>query len=89
VEPVAAREAPRYEPESAPTPRPAPRVEEPRVNPKALLEDAGLVMVETDRSKGASAQPVAQESAPIGRPRRERPRSQPQDDELQQVETKR
>jgi hypothetical protein len=64
------------------------RSEQPKVDSKVLLETAGLVMIETDRSK-APAQPQAQEEAPnLGRPRRERAKAQPQDDTLQQVETR-
>jgi hypothetical protein len=66
---------------------PAPRIEQPKVDPKALLESAGLVMIETDRSK-APAQPAAEEPQHLGRPRRERPKPAPQDEELQQVETR-
>lgn len=74
-------EAPRVE---------APTVETPRVDPKKLLDDAGLVMVETDRAKAPAPQYVSEEPAQLGRPRRERQRpAQPQEDELQQVETKR
>src|SRR6185436_1461079 len=72
-------------------PRIEPRVEprsEPRIEPKKILEEAGLVMIETDRSK-APAQPVTEEPLHLGRPRRERPHVQPQDEELKQVETKR
>jgi hypothetical protein len=70
--------------------RPEPVAEAPRVDPKKLLDDAGLVMVETDRAKAPAAPYVPEEPAHLGRPRRERSRSgQPQEDELQQVETKR
>lgn len=70
------------------TPPPPPRVEEPRIDPKELLESAGLVMIETDRSK-AIVQPAAAEAPqPVGRPRRERPKPQPQDDPLVQIETR-
>ncbi len=72
--------------EPRPAPAPSPRLEEPRIDPKELLESAGLVMIETDRSK-APPQPLAEEPVHLGRPRRERPKPQ-QDDELQQVETK-
>ena len=67
-----------------------PRVEEPRIDAKQLLSDSGLVMVETDRAK-ATVQPVEAEetSPPVGRPRRERPKALPQDEELVQVETTR
>jgi hypothetical protein len=82
------RQESRYEP-PAPSPVPAPRAEEPRIDPKALLESAGLVMIETDRSKAPPVQVREEEPAHLGRPRRERTRPQPKDDELQQVETKR
>jgi len=71
---------------SEPAPASSPRREEPRVDPKELLESAGLVMIETDRSK-APAQAQPEEPAQLGRPRRERPKPQ-QDEELKQVETK-
>ena len=71
---------------SQPAPAPLPRREEPRINPKELLESAGLLMIETDRSK-APAQPQSEEPVQLGRPRRERPKPQ-QDEELKQVETK-
>ena len=74
------RDEPRFEPAPA-------RAQEPSINPKELLESAGLVMIETDRSK-APVQAVEAEPVHLGRPRRERPKPQ-QDDELQQVETKR
>lgn len=78
------QEAPAYEP-----PPPAPRVEEPRIDAKQLLNDSGLVMIETDRSK-APSQPVVQEDQqPLGRPRRERPKPASPDDDLVQIETKR
>ena len=85
-----AREEPRHEEPGRQEPRfePAPpRAQEPRIDPKELLESAGLVMIETDRSK-AAVQVVEGEAVHLGRPRRERPKPQ-QDDELQQVETKR
>ena len=65
---------------------PAPRTEEPRIDAKQLLHDSGLVMVE---SKAPSQPVVEQEQQPLGRPRRERPKPQSQDDELVQIETKR
>jgi ribonuclease E len=61
---------------------------QPRIDPKALLESAGLVMIETDRSKAPAPAPV-EEPQHLGRPRRERPKPPSQDDDLQQVETKR
>jgi hypothetical protein len=77
------------EPRSEP-PAPTPRAAEPRIDAKEILDSAGLVMIETDRSK-APVQPQAEPEAPaqLGRPRRERPKAGQQDDELQQVETKR
>ena len=61
---------------------------EPKIDSKKLLESDGLVMIETDRSKAvvASAEETPQN---LGRPRRERPKPQAQDEELKQVETKR
>jgi hypothetical protein len=64
-----------------------PRREEPKIDSKALLESSGLVMIETDHSK-AQFTPQAEEPPHLGRPRRERPKAQPQDEELQQVETR-
>jgi hypothetical protein len=65
-----------------------PRIEQPKVDSRTLLESDGLVMIETDRAK-APAQPQADEPQHLGRPRRERPKPTPQEEELQQVETKR
>ena len=64
------------------------RDEAPRIDPKELLDNAGLVMIETDRSKAAPVVPQ-EEPVHLGRPRRERPKPTPQEEELQQVETKR
>ncbi|MBV8031959.1 MAG: Rne/Rng family ribonuclease [Betaproteobacteria bacterium] len=75
-------EAPHREPE-APAPQPAP------IEAKKLLEDAGLVMIETDRAKAPAPMQAAEEAPRLGRPRRERTSAQAQDEELQQVETKR
>ena len=98
--PIASPVAPRAQP--APSVQPAPAaatlsrfdnalktrlVEPPRIDPKELLDRAGLVMIETDRSK-APVQPQPEEPVHLGRPRRERPKPQ-EDDELKQVETKR
>jgi hypothetical protein len=68
--------------------RPAPTVPAPapRADPKEILQDADLVMIETDRSK-APVQFESDEVTHLGRPRRERPK--PENEELQQVETKR
>jgi len=79
-EPV--RTEPRREPREPREPQ------QPRIDPKALLESAGLVMIETDRSKAPAPAPT-EEPQHLGRPRRERPKPQAQDDELKQVETKR
>jgi ribonuclease E len=72
-----------------PREEPQPAREAPQVDPKKLLDDAGLVMIETDRSKAPSAPYVAEEPAQLGRPRRERQRPSQREEELQQVETKR
>ena len=68
---------------------PAPRVEEPppQIDPKALLESDGLVMIETNRAKAPAA--TVEENPPqLGRPRRERPTPLSPEEELQQVETR-
>ena len=76
--------APRIE--APPSRAEAPQPHEPKIDPKELLDSAGLVMIETDRSKATTA-PEPEEPQHLGRPRRERPK--PGDDgELQQVETK-
>ena len=81
AEPVTAEPAPpspvRHEPQ------------QPKIDPKVLLESAGLVMIETDRSKAPVVSAPVEEPLHLGRPRRERSKPQAQDDELQQVETKR
>jgi hypothetical protein len=70
-------------------PPPPRRAEEPRIDPKELLESAGLVMIETDRAKAQIPMPVAEQpQQPVGRPRRERPKAPPQDGELVQIETR-
>jgi ribonuclease E len=89
VQPEPRAEEPRAErrerPARAPVTAPVPRID-----PKEALESAGLVMIETDRNKAAVVAPVAEEEPMhLGRPRRERPRLTPQEEELQQVETKR
>jgi len=63
------------------------RREEPRIDSKALLESSGLVMIETDRSR-AQVAAQAEEPQHLGRPRRERPKPASQEEELQQVETR-
>jgi hypothetical protein len=85
------REEPRAaEPAPAPAPMaaPVPQRREPKIDSRALLESSGLVMVETDRSKAAEVAPPAEQPQRLGRPRRERPKPLPQDEELQQVETR-
>jgi ribonuclease E len=92
--PAAQRAAERVEelprsPDATIPPKPAPKpAPVPRVDADEALRDAGLVMIETDRKK-APEQPVAEEPPQLGRPRRERPRTQAQEEELKQVETKR
>jgi hypothetical protein len=79
-------EAPREEAPRHEAPRQAaPRYETPKIDSKELLESAGLVMIETDRSK-APSEPAAEEPQHLGRPRRERPKKQ-EPDELVQIET--
>jgi hypothetical protein len=65
----------------APAPPPAPQAD-----PKALLSNSGLVMIETDPSRSKSYQ-LEDEPVQLGRPRRER-QKQTAPDELMQVETK-
>jgi hypothetical protein len=65
------------------------RVEVPKIDAQQLLSDSGLVMVETDRAKTQIAPPAVDEAPqPVGRPRRERAKAQPQDEELVQIETR-
>jgi ribonuclease E len=61
---------------------------EPKIDSRVLLEESGLVMIETDRSKAATIAPAVEHPEPLGRPRRERPKPPPQEEELQQVETR-
>jgi hypothetical protein len=68
--------------------QPAARMEQPKIDSKALLESDGLVMIETDRSKAQPPPPAQEEPQHLGRPRRERPKAQPQDESLEQVETR-
>jgi ribonuclease E len=88
------QQQPHYEP-PAPPPVEQPRAEqrraeEPRVDPKELLKDAGLVMIETDRAKVPVQPQAVDEAQPAGRPRRDRPKPPPpQEDELVQIETTR
>jgi len=78
--------APRME--QPPAEQPAPRMEQPKIDSKALLESAGLVMIETDRSKAPAQPQVQEEPQHSGRPRRERPKPVSQEEELKQVETR-
>lgn len=64
---------------------PAPAVET-KIDARALLSDAGLVMVETDPSKPSSYQ-LEDEPVKLGRPRRVR-QAPAAPEELRQVETK-
>jgi hypothetical protein len=64
------------------------RREEPKIDSRVLLESSGLVMIETDRSKAQLAVAPEEPQQALGRPRRERASSTPQEDELQQVETR-
>src|SRR3954468_1388763 len=102
VQPTSApvQEESRYEPPASPTPqvdaprveeprREEPRHEEPRIDAKQILNEQGLVMIETDRSRVQVQPQAAEEAQPVGRPRRERPQPPPQDDELVQIETTR
>ena len=73
----------------APVPAPEPRREEPRVDPRELLSNSGLQMVETDASKRpATYAPVDEEPAKLGRPRRPRPTQAAESESLVQVETR-
>ena len=65
------------------------RTQEPGIDAKQVLSESGLVMIETDRAKVQVQPQVIEEAQPLGRPRRERPKPPPQDDELVQVETTR
>ena len=80
AEPLAA-----VQPATAAMAAPVPRPEAPRVEPKVLLSNAGLVMVETDSSRAQTAPAAADAAAPVGRPRRDKPKPAPE--ELVQVET--
>ena len=79
------REEPRVEAPRAE----APATAEPRIDAKQILDDSGLVMIETDRSKVQIQPPAVEQSQAAGRPRRERSKPVAQDEELVQVETSR
>jgi hypothetical protein len=53
-----------------------------------VLNEAGLVMVETKHDKVQVQPQVIEEAQPLGRPRRERAKPVAQDEELKQVETR-
>jgi len=81
--PQAVEPAPRFD-----EPAPAPRVEvapPARIDAKEALETAGLVMIET---KSHAPQQIAEQPQQLGRPRRERPKQAPQEETLEQVETR-
>jgi ribonuclease E len=86
--PPAAAAAPRME-EQPPAQEYRPEPEPGRVDPKELLESAGLVMIETDRSRAPAPAVQAEEPQQLGRPRRERPKADAQSEELVQIETSR
>lgn len=71
------------EPAAAPALQPAPA----RVDPREILESAGLQMVETNPTKARQPLPEA-EPVPLGRPRRDKPVTQEASDELEQIETR-
>jgi ribonuclease E len=87
-----AREAParqdpvHAEPAAAPVPQPIQQPVPVRVDPREILESAGLQMVETNPAKARQPTPEA-EPVQLGRPRREKPRTAAEEP-LVQVETK-
>jgi ribonuclease E len=83
------QEEPKPERRTREEPKPELAAEIAKADPKKLLDDAGLVMIETDRNKAPAIQAYEPEPVRLGRPRRERPKALPQDEDLQQVETKR
>jgi ribonuclease E len=90
--PAAAREAPHEEPVRQETPREEPAREPSpapvRVDPKVILESAGLQMVETSPAKVRPSVPQP-EPVQLGRPRRERTAAvEPAQEELVQIETR-
>ncbi len=86
-QPPGIERAPVVETAPVPAPKPAPRpAPEPvHAETRAMLDVAGLQMVETHRSDIPAVQPE-ETTVPLGRPRRERPRAA--EEPLQQVETK-
>ncbi len=65
----------------------APAAAEPKIDTRELLSGAGLVMIETKAGTAAGASAEADETAKLGRPRRERPHEE-EAAELEQVETR-
>jgi hypothetical protein len=93
-EETAVREEPRQEPvrqepvhaEPAPASASVPALV--RVDPKVILERAGLQMVETNPTKARQPLPEP-EPLQLGRPRRDKPvEQQPASEELVQIETR-
>jgi hypothetical protein len=93
-EETAVREEPRQEPvrqepvhaEPAPASASVPALV--RVDPKVILERAGLQMVETNPTKARQPLPEP-EPVQLGRPRRDKPvEQQPASEELVQIETR-
>jgi hypothetical protein len=83
----AARVAARVEP-PVPAREPVAAAAPERVDPKVILENAGLQMVETNPDKARPPLPEP-ETVPLGRPRRDKPvEQQPAPDELVQIETR-
>jgi ribonuclease E len=78
-------EARAVEPAAAVAPS-APAAAEPKLDTQQLLSGAGLELVETKAAAVASAAAEADETAKLGRPRRERPHEEAE--ELVQVETR-
>jgi ribonuclease E len=100
-EEAAARESARQEPAREESPRQEPVREEPvhaqpapapqpaaaRVDPKEILESAGLQMVETNAAK-VRPPVVEPQAVQRGRPRREKPVTETASEELVQIETR-
>lgn len=87
-QPQPERPTPELQPQPVPERvMPASRPVVAKVDPREVLESAGLQMVETRPDRVAVA-PSEPEAVPLGRPRRERPRRVAEDEPLVQVETK-
>jgi hypothetical protein len=88
------KEEPRQEEPAAAAPAPVSKLEEqrqeePKIDANEYLSSAGLVMIETDRSKAPPPQAESVEQPMArGRPRRARSKPPAEDDELVQVETR-